>query len=240
MKIFRKLAITLFLLSGCTTIGIHDMDAVKNDDFSTIETFRICIYKDVEVSDKRAQEIIAAITEEFAPFGVRIEIPWIQPWSRPGFTWKEIMNDVTFRPLETPCDRIFVLVGRNFKDFLWGIVMPEMQGAVETNTMTKGFAVAELGSINQLLTLKSPSDIAAHEVYHLLGCGHGCLANSCYDQIVRIKIAARKNREVGRNFFPAMNLNGQVFWTRNETNKRFGLEQKKLSKVARASQSKNN
>ena len=118
--------------------------------------------------------------------------------------------------------------------------MPEMHGAVETNTMTRGFAVAELGSINQLLTLKSPSDITAHEVYHLLGCGHGCLAHSCYDQIVRIKIAARKNREVGQNFFPAMTLDGQIFWTRNEINKKFGLEQKKLSKVVKTSLGKNN
>ena len=240
MKRLRGLVVIFFLLSGCTTIGIQDMDAVKNNDFSTVETFRICIYKDVEVSDKRAQEIIAAITEEFAPFGVKIEIPWIQPWERPGFTWKEILNDVAFRPLEPPCDRMFVLVGRDFKDFLWGSVMPEMHGAVETNTMTKGFAVAELGSINQLLTLKSPSDIIAHEVYHLLGCGLGCLANSCYNQIVRIKIAARKNREVGRNFFPAMTQDGRIFWTRNDINKEFGLEQEEPSKVAQIHQGKNN
>jgi hypothetical protein len=100
--------------------------------------------------------------------------------------------------------------------------------------------VAEVGSINQLLTLKSPNDIAAHEVYHLLGCGHGCLAKSCYNQIVRIKIAARKNREAGRNFFPSMTQDGRIFWTRNDINQEFGLQKGELSKVARIDQAKNN
>ena len=240
MKRLRGLVITFFLFSGCTTIGIQDMEAVKHKDFGPGENLCICIYKDVEVSDERAQEIIEAVREEFAPFGVRIEVPWVRPWKRPGFTWKKILNDVAFRPLEAPCDRMFVLVGRDFKDFLWGSIMPELHGAVETITMTKGFAVAELGSINQLLTLKSPNDIAAHEVYHLLGCGHGLCANSCYDQIVRIKIAARKNREVGRNFFPAMTLDGQIFWTRNDINKKFGLEQEKPANVAQVRQGKKN
>ena len=219
------MALAVFLFSGCTMIGLQDMKTVKQRDFGPEESFCICMYKDDGISDKRAQEIISAIQEEFIPFGINVEIPWVRPWRRPGFTSKEILDDIAYRPLEPPCDRLLVLVGRDFKDFLWGVLMPEMHGAVETSTMTKGYAVAELGSLNQLLTLKSPSGIASHEIYHFLGCGHGCLANACYDQILRIKIAARQNREAGRNFFPAINFDGRIFWTRNDVNRKFELRQ---------------
>jgi hypothetical protein len=45
---------------------------------------------------------------------------------------------------------------------------------------------------------------------------------------------------MGRNFFPAMTQDGQIFWTRNDINKKFGLEQEALSEVAQTHQGKNN
>lgn len=219
------LPVVVFLLSSCTMIGLQDMEMVNQRDFGPDESFCICMYKDDAVSDKRADEIISAIREELEPFGIHVEVPWIRPWQRPGFTSREILEDIAYRSLEPPCDRLFVLVGRDFKDFLWGVLLPEMNGGVETITMTKGYAVAELGSLNQLLTLKSPKGIASHEVYHFLGCGHGFLANTCYDQILRIKAVARQNREAGRDFFPAMNFDGRIFWTRGDVNRRFDRRQ---------------
>jgi hypothetical protein len=219
------LAVCAFLFSSCTMIGLQDMGAVNKRDFGPEERFCVCMYKDDAVSDRRAAEIVSAIREEFEPFGIHVDVPWIRPWQRPGFTSRDILEDIAYRPLEPPCDRLFVLVGRGFKDFLWGVLLPEMNGGVETLTMTKGFAVAELGSLNQLLTLKSPKGIASHEVYHFLGCGHGCLANTCYDQILRIKVAARQNREAGRDFFPAMNFDGRIFWTRGDVNRKFDRRQ---------------
>lgn len=223
MKNWHCLAICVVLLSGCTTIGLKTDEGVSKRDFDTQENLCVCIYKDNEVTNTKAQKIIAAIKKEFNPYGISIHIPWVETWQRPGFTWREILTDLARRPLEEPCDRQFAIVGRNFGDFLWGVVMPEMHGAVDLHTMSKGFAVAELGSMNQLLTFKDSGHIAAHEIYHLLGCGHGIDATRCYDQIIRIKIAARQNREVGRNFFPAMKLDGQILWSREEINETFRI-----------------
>lgn len=231
-------ACLLLMLSSCTMIGLQDMESVKARDFGPEEHFCICMYKDDAVSDGRAAEIISAIRKELEPFGIHVEVPWVRPWRRPGFTSREILEDIAYRSLEPPCDRLFVLVGRDLKDFLWGVFLPEMNGGVETVTMTKGFAVAELGSLNQLLTLKSPENIASHEIYHFLGCGHGFLADTCYEQILRIKIAARQNREAGRDFFPAMNFDGKIFWTRSDVNRRFDRRQAKtVSPSVRANQS---
>jgi hypothetical protein len=110
-------------------------------------------------------------------------------------------------------------VGRNFKDFLWGTIMPEIHGAVEDLTMTKGFAVAEVGSFNQVISLSSATSIAIHETYHLLGCGHGLGAEPCYDQIARVKKIARNNRLAGRDFFPSVILNQRVLITRHDVEK---------------------
>ena len=221
MKRYWNLLTLFFLFPSCTMIGVHDMESVQNSDFGPREELRVCIYKDVNISEEQAQEIIAEMKDEFAQFNIDIQVPWMTDWERPGFTWDEILTDVASRPLEAPCDRQFAMVGRDFKDFIWGVIMPEWHGAVETHTMTKGFAVAELGSLNQLATLKSPKAIATHEIYHFLGCGHDLHADACYAQISRIKGAARKNRAMGRDFFPSMNFDGKTFWNRKEINRQF-------------------
>ena len=206
----------LFLLAGCTTIGIGDKSALSLDPAAQPETLRICIYQDVTVPDQRVQDIISAITGEFALHGLQIEVPWIRPWKRPAFEMDGIIRDVATRPLESPCDRLFGVIGRDYKDFIWGLVMPEILGAVEDATLTKGYAVGEWGSLNQVLSLKGPADTAVHEAYHLLGCRHGLFADSCYKQVESIRKVAHYNRQHGQDFFPAMNLNGRIFWTRAE------------------------
>lgn len=204
-------------------IGIPNPTALRNRDFGQAEALRICIYKDVNLSDKSVEDMVSAIGEEFASFGLRVEVPWIQAWPRPAFAMEGIIRDIAARPLESPCDRLFALVGRNYKDFLWGIVMPEVLGAIEDITMSKGYVVAVWGSFNQVLSLQSPAQVAVHEAYHLLGCGHGLLANPCYDQIVRIKRAARNNRQKGQDFFPAMTSSGKILWTRGEVDRLLGV-----------------
>ena len=107
--------------------------------------------------------------------------------------------------------------------------MPEVLGAVEDTTLTKGYAVAEWGSLSQVLSLLSPHHITIHEFYHLLGCGHGLSAAPCYDRIAQIKRAARLNRERGQDFFPALTLSGEILWTRSLVDQALGLDHREVS-----------
>jgi hypothetical protein len=181
------------------------------------------VYRDVGVSDATTQTILAAIREEFAPMGLHVTTPWIRAWERPAFSQKGITRDVARRPLTAPCDRILALVGRDARDFLWGALMPEILGAVETRTNSKGYVVAEVGSLNQVLAFQSPSGAAVHEFYHLLGCHHGIDKEDAYRQVRHIKQLAVRNHLQGRDFFPAMSEKGRVYTSRADVDRRFGI-----------------
>lgn len=175
------------------------------------------------MSDERAAGVLAAIQEEFAPYGLNVSVPWIRDWQRPAFSQQGITRDVARRPLEAPCDRVLAFVGRNVRDFLWGTVMPEILGAVELRTRTKGFVVVEMGSLNQLLTFSSPSDNAVHEFYHMLGCDHWEGRERVQAHIVELKRAAQDNRARGEDFFPGLASSGRLYLTRAAVDRRFGL-----------------
>lgn len=226
MKTRWRTLILCFILFSCTTVGITDKETIENIDFGPPEILRICIYKDVNVSEQQADEIIAALRQEFSQFGLEIEVPWVKPWKRPAFAADEILNDFACCPLESPCDRLLALVGRNFKDFLWGIVMPEIHGAVEVVSMTKGFVVAEIGSFNQLVSMNNAARIAIHETYHLLGCDHSFDAKPCYEKIKAVKKVAKRNRLAGRDFFPSVPLNQHVLISRIDVEKKLEPYQK--------------
>lgn len=231
MKELSGLMLLILLIGGCTTIGITDQAAVNRGYFGEPEIFRVCIYRDVSVPEQRVEEIIGAINGELALHGLKVEVPWIRDWERPAFQMEGILKDIAARPLDPPCDRLFAIVGRDIRDFVWGMILPEVMGAVEDATLTKGYAVGEWGSLNQVLSLKSPEDTAVHEAYHLLGCGHGLFADDCYKQVAGIRRLAQQKRREGQDFFPAMNLTGRIFWTRAEVDNvlRAALERDKDS-----------
>ena len=220
MKTLWQTLTLCFLVMGCTTVGIPNKAAIETIDFGPPEKLRLCIYKDVTISDEQAKEIILALQTEFSHFGIEIETPWVKPWKRPAFAGNEILNNFVSCPLESPCDRLLALVGRNFGDFLWGLIMPEVHGAVENVSMTKGFTVAEIGSFNQVLSMGSAARIAIHETYHLLGCDHGLDPKPCYEKIAQIKKIARKRRLAGHDFFPSVTLNHRVLETRHDVEKK--------------------
>ena len=215
--------LSIGLLEGCTTIGVGSHAERGAGHSGEPQTLRLCVYQDSNVSDSSVNEIIGAVREELSPFGLRVEIPWIRKWERPAFEMEGILADIEARPLECPCDRLFAVVGRDSRDFVWGLIMPEVLGAVEDRTLTKGYAVGSVGSLNQMLSFQTPEDIAVHEAYHLLGCKHGLFADSCYQQVASIRRMAQENRQQGHDFFPAISLSGRIFWTRAEVDQALGL-----------------
>jgi hypothetical protein len=223
MNRFAGGLVLLAVLSACTSIGVPVGTGPAPNEFGPEMEICLCVYQDRGVSDETTQTLLNAIQDEFAPMGLTVKTPWIRPWERPAFSQQGITRDVARRPLEAPCDRILALVGRDARDFLWGALMPEILGAVETRTNTKGYVVAEVGSLNQVLTFESPSGAAVHEFYHLLGVRHGLDKQAAYEQVRRIKDLAARSRQAGRDFFPAMSAKGKVYWSRAAVDRRFGI-----------------
>lgn len=210
----------MMTVAGCTSIG-HS-GAQPDMDMGPRVELRVGIYRDVNISGRQAAGIIAAIQKEFAQYGLNIQVPSIREWQRPSFKHQGILRDIAERPLEPPVDRILALVGRDMGDFLWGSLLPEVLGAVETRTHTKGYVVAEIGSLNQLLTFKSPRKAAVHEFYHMLGIDHMDGKRTINKKISRLKSLAIENRNSGRDFFPGIGANGNLYLSRNAVNHQFG------------------
>jgi hypothetical protein len=214
-------ALILMSLTGCTSIG---PSGVRPDiDMGPNVELRLLIYKDVNISDKRAAGIIGAIQKEFAQYGLIIKVPSIIQWQRPSFDHQGILRDIAKRPLEPPFDRSLALVSRDVRDFLWGSLLPEILGAVETWTHTKGYVVAEIGSLNQLLSFQSPQRAAVHEFYHMLGVEHMDGTRTICEKIARLKRSAIENRRAGRDFFPGITSSGKLYLSRSDVDRRFGL-----------------
>ena len=209
-KIRRKvellmMCIAVSFLAGCTTIGVHHR--VDKDNFGPPEPLRICLFQDEGISDAQRDGIIEALQTEFSRFGIDIQVPWVKPWKRTHFGVIDEGKEIAECPLEAPCDRYMVLLGRTVGDALYGMLpMPQAYGKVDPETMSKGVSVAEFEwSLSYLLPFNSPKSTVIHETYHLLGCGHQLDAGVCYDTIKEMKTAARKLRSSGVDFFPSRN-----------------------------------
>jgi hypothetical protein len=220
-NIMTKLAICRLLLpvfghilTACTTVGVHAPEDLARTDFGPTEVLRICVLADKTITDQDASRLIGEIDKEFDKFGLDVQVPWIKRWKRPAFGYQGIFLDVAMRPLEPPCDRLFALVGRDFGDFLTGLLGVEMLGAVDVPTHTRGFAVAECASINQIFV--TPASVCVHEAFHLLGCEHATNLSECYQRISQLKRETRANRDRGSDFFPGVSARGTVITTRQE------------------------
>lgn len=212
-RVLRMAVVVLVTgLCACTSVGVHTSSHYARD-YGPPAQLRVCLLRADDVSPQRADDLIAAVNREFQTYGIEVVVPWVRPWERPGFGHKSLLDDVVARELEPPCDRLIALVDRNAGDALWGMLMPEVLGAVDDVTHTRGFVVANMASFNQLFM--RPSKVAVHEFYHLLGCPHSASMTRCYDQIERVKrqIATRQPE-----FFPAMDAYGTLLATRDEAN----------------------
>ena len=80
-----------------------------------------------------------------------------------------------------------------------------------------------MGSLNQLLTFKSPVKAAVHEFYHMLGIDHMDGRQVLNKKIAKLKRLAIENRQSGRDFFPGIGSNGKFYLSRDDVNDQFGL-----------------
>ena len=173
---------------------------------------RVCVLKTPGVTTQRVSQLVAAVNNEFAAYGIEIIVPWVRSWTRSGFTFRRLFDDVTRRQLEAPCDRLMAFVDRNAGDFFWGLAMPEVLGAVDDDTHTHGYVVATGASLNQVFT--SPTATTVHEFYHLLGCPHAGSMSDCYGRIAALK----RSFDPGADFFPGVGRGAQFLLTREAAN----------------------
>ena len=169
---------------------------------------RVCVLRAPRVSTQRVGELIAAVNTEFSAYGIEVVVPWVRPWARSGFAFQSLFDDVAQRPLEAPCDRLMAFVDRNAADFFWGLLMPEVLGAVDDHAHTHGYVVANRVSLNQVF--RPPKAITVHEFYHLLGCPHAGVMSDCYERIAALK----RSFDPGNDFFPAVAPDGSFLLTR--------------------------
>lgn len=200
-----------WLGSACTTIGVGVPGRVASLDFGARLPIRVCVLNDAGVSEARARQLVAEIDAEIDPYGLDVVVPWVRPWRRPGFTEGAIMGDLVSRRLEPPCDRLLAFVGRNAGDVLWGLLpFPEVLGAVDSDTHTRGYVVARFATLSQLFL--PPSRTARHEFYHMLGCGHALTKSDCYEQIR----ATKSYHPGGDGFLPGLSESRAPIRTREQ------------------------
>lgn len=211
------------LLAGCSTVPAG-YGPLRDIPVPAAEApLRVCILRDVALDPADARAIMASLVTRFRPYGLALAFPWVRDWQRPAFRHEGILQDIARRPLEAPCDRLLALVGRDVRDFMWGAFLPEVLGAVETRTNTKGYVVAQTGSLNQLLSFTPPREAAAHELFHLLGVDHGGETADTLRRIAGLRQLAAENRTAGRDFFPSATFSGEIYLTRQAVDRRFGI-----------------
>ena len=198
-------------LGACTTVGMQTRQRVTIDYGPPVQ-MRVCVLKAPGVTPQRVSDLVGAVNTEFAPYGIQVVVPWMRPWARSGFTYRQLFDEVAARELEPPCDRLMAFVDRNVGDFLWSLAMPEVLGAVDDDTHTHGFVIANWGSLNQLIA--SPKTTTVHEFYHLLGCPHAVSLSYCYGRIAALKRSLASTPD----FFPGVGRDEQFLLSRNAVN----------------------
>jgi hypothetical protein len=217
-RLLRIIPVVLALVLGaCTSMGPHKQASRQQIDFGPPQTVGVCLYLDDGISEEAGRSLIQEAWRTEAPlYQLDVEIVKVKHWPRPAFQMEGILSALRHERLEPPCDRILALIGRNVGDVLWGVVGPEVLGAVNDETLTHGYSVARRGSLNQLLM--SPVDVTRHEIYHLLGCGEHYDMARCYRQISDLKAYKQAQHS---DFYPAWDLiNRQLLATRDDVNAR--------------------
>jgi len=218
------ITILLALLSACTSLGSHNIESLEQIDFGPRQTLRICVYRDTNISEAQARQVIDAVDAEFNQYALDISVPWIRIWQRFNNSEVAVIDELTPLTLEPPCDRVLGLDSRHAGRAKWLVVLQESLGAVELITRTRGYIL-----YTAALRGKSGDDpelVAIHEAYHLLGCDHDSDMTSCYRKIAALKAFNRSNTETKADFFPGVSITGELISSRKEADRllRLSLE----------------
>lgn len=194
---FLLAAIIGFIVVGCTTVGIHD--PTVREQFRLAEemrTVRLCAYLDDGITLQQVQTLLAdAWDADVEGVGIRWEIVDAGSWPRSGFTYFSLREAADSLPLLPHCDRAMLFLGRHFGDVLWGLAaivmpLPEVSGYVDDEAHLRGYVVATRATLLQVIWM-TPVSTLRHELYHMLGCGHGSNLAPCYPAIRALKAASR-------------------------------------------------
>jgi hypothetical protein len=213
--------------SGCyvTSIGMERPEVRADTDFGPPATLRVCAMLDDGITQRDAQETLEDYwnQNEASKYNLSVKLVSYSSLPRPAsefFHW-QIARRVVAQQIPPQCDRTMYFVNRNALDTLWSIPeaygAPEVLGEVDDYTMTRGYVVDRIASLNQVLLSPwfSPAKVARHETYHMLGCGHALVMGECYKHIAEAKRIESRLTEAGcyeksglHTFFPAFSNAG--------------------------------
>jgi hypothetical protein len=221
-----------------------DMPEVRaQTDFGPPETLRVCALLDDGISQRDAQETLADYWNQDEASKYNLSVKMVSYSSLPRsidqfFHW-QIGHQVAIRQIPPGCDRMMYFVNRNALDVAWSVPelygAPEVLGEVDDYTMTRGYVVDRIASLNQVLMSPwfTPSKVARHETFHMIGCGHDLVMDQCYKHIAEAKWVENRLREAGcyeksgvEEFFPSFSHagDGPILLTRAQANSILGLE----------------
>ncbi len=194
-------------------------------DYGKLQTIRVCVWKDTNVSTERMNYLFDSWNEELSLYRLQTKVVHVKDWQRPGWTGKAILEELFQAPLPQDCDRILALAGVKFSDIVYEFVsfilalffIPsfEVLGAVDSYTGTRGYVLAHTASLGHLL-VGGAANTLVHEGYHMLGCGHAFFLSECYARIKEIKAASEQSPHSG--FFPATHPGGGYLFSQKEVN----------------------
>jgi len=108
----------LFLAAqGCTSIGVHHENVLRQMDFGRPEEVKMCVYLDDGVSVQDAKELLQSWDDEGRRYNLSIKPVAFERHERSGFFHWQIIADVNQIPLKPGCDRVIFFANRNLMDF---------------------------------------------------------------------------------------------------------------------------
>jgi hypothetical protein len=202
VKLARGAALILLgaAIGGCTFMGRDQPAQRRGIDFGPPQDVNICVLLDDGVSQHDADALLSAWSTEASKYALSLRPVSYQALPRSGFFHSQIMNGLDRLALGPSCDRLIYFVNRNAADYGYGLAslalgLPEVLGEVDDQTLTRGFVVAALASPSQIVM--TPTRVARHEIYHLLGCYEHFDMTDCYRQIHDLKAVELRLRTEG-------------------------------------------